>query len=215
MTDFPKSTAYKKIIPKQKLYSNADITDELKKNFIRQIKKIVWRNKIADTTVNIAKGSYVTEIEIFGVSLSGKEFDENILRQIDKAIPYHIVFILEYEGKYQARIGYKEQNEKNSTFKVSRYFQTEWLMWEELPLNIDGMNLDTVYENFVRQIAGKALFSESEETLKTTIERNQKRTDLEKRIALLQKKISREKQFNKKIELKSQLKVLIQQLEEC
>lgn len=52
------------------------------------------------------------------------------------------------------------------------------------------------------------LVNKNDETLTITMKRNQKQTDLEKRIVLLQKKISCEKQFNKKIELKSQLKIL-------
>lgn len=53
------------------------------------------------------------------------QFDENILLQIDKVIPYHILFLLEYEGKYQVWIGYKEIDDKK--IKVSQYYHTQWL----------------------------------------------------------------------------------------
>ena len=36
----------------------------------------------------------------------------------------------------------------------------------ELPIRIDGLNLDAVYENFVRQIAGDALKADSGESRK-------------------------------------------------
>ena len=79
----------------------------LKRVFIDQIKVIYWRNKIAATTINLAAGETVTEIELFEIRLNEQKLDESVLRQIDKEIPYHIVFLLEYDGKYQAWTAYK------------------------------------------------------------------------------------------------------------
>ena len=50
---------------------------------------------------------------------------------------------------------------------------------------IDGFCTDTVYENFVRQIAGDALRSENTETLKESVERDARRQELQKQIAVL------------------------------
>ena len=58
--------------------------------------------------MNIADGTAVTEIEVFEIHLNQSQIDENVLRQIDKVIPYHILFLLEYEGKHKAVISYKE-----------------------------------------------------------------------------------------------------------
>ena len=52
-------------------------------------------------------------------------------------------------------------------FKVNGYYCTEWLREDELPLKLEGLNLDSVYENFVRQIAGDKLKTETaDESLK-------------------------------------------------
>ena len=64
----------------------------MKKAFVEQIRIIYWRNKIAATTLNLAAGGQVTEIEVFEVRLSAPELDESVLRQIDREIPYHILF---------------------------------------------------------------------------------------------------------------------------
>ncbi len=40
-------------------------------------------------------------------SLSVRELDEIVLRQIDWEIPYHILFLLKYEVRYRAAIGYR------------------------------------------------------------------------------------------------------------
>ena len=39
-------------------------------------------------------------------------------------------------------------------FKVDRYYSTDWLDEDDLPVHLEGLTLDAVYENFVRQIAG-------------------------------------------------------------
>ena len=65
MLGLPKSTEFNKRIPKQKFYENIAVTPAMKKAFVEQIKIIYWRNKIATTTLNLAAGEQVTEIEVF------------------------------------------------------------------------------------------------------------------------------------------------------
>ena len=208
----PKTTGFNRRIPKQKFYENIDVSPALKRVFIDQIKVIYWRNKIAASTVNLAPGEAVTEIEVFEVRLTAQVPPEQVLRQIDKAIPYHIVFLLEHEGRYQAWTAYKEASTGANAFKVHTYYHTGWMTEEELPLKLDGLNLDKVYENFVRQIGGDALSAESKETLQQSVERDERRQQLEKQIAALQTKLRKEKQFNKQVELNTEIKQLKKEL---
>lgn len=215
MLGLPKSTEFNKRIPKQKFYDNISVTPALKRVFIDQIKVIYWRNKIASTTMNLAAGETVTEVEVFEVRLASSQLDVSVLRQIDKEIPYHIVFLLEYDGKYQAWTAYKEKaGSGNNAFKVGTYYHTDWLSESGIPLKIDGLNIDKVYENFVRQIAGEALQTEKDESLKESVERDDKRKQLEKQIAALRVKVRKEKQLNKQMKLNAELKKLRKELEE-
>lgn len=214
MINLPKSTEFNKRIPKQKFYEKLNVTPALKRSFIDQIKTVIWRNKIAESTINVAPGKTVTEIEIFEIQLNSSELDTDVLKLIDKEIPYHIVFILSYEGKYQAWTAYKEETVSgNSAFKVDTYYHTEWLEEENLPLKADGLDIDMVYENFVRQIAGDALKNVNDESLKESVEREKKREQLKKQIAALEAKIRKEKQFNKQVEMNGRLKKLRKELE--
>lgn len=208
MLGLPKTTEFNKRIPKQKFYDNLTITPALKKVFIDQIKAIYWRNKIAASTTNLAPGTAVTELEVFEVKLNSQILDDSFMRQIDKEIPYHILFILEYEGKYKAVIGYKEESGGNTAFKVNRYYSTEWMNEDALPLKLEGLSVDSVYENFVRQIAGDTLQTDSGESLKESVERNEKKKQLEKQIAALENKMRREKQLNRRMEMNAELKKL-------
>ena len=214
MLNLPNSTEFNRRIPKQKFYENLTVTPALKRVFIDQIKVIYWRNKIATTTMNLAAGDTVTEIEVFEVRLNGPQLDETVLRLIDKAIPYHILFLLEYDGKYQAWTAYKETASSGSNaFKVGAYYHTDWLPEEALPLKVDGLGIDKVYENFVRQIAGEALQADGSETLKESVERDERRKQLEKQITALQAKVRREKQLNKQVQLNAELKRLREEIE--
>lgn len=206
MLDLAKSTEFNKRIPKQKFYENMDVTSELKKKFAEQIRIIYWKNKIASTTINLEKGRNIAEIEVFELKLNTMQFDENILLQIDKGIPYHILFLLEYEGKYQAWIGYKEIDDKK--IRVSQYYHTQWLDEKSLPCKMEGLDMDSVYENFVRQIAGDELEHKEGNSLKEDILRAEAKKKLTGQINALQTKIRKEKQFNKKVELNKKLKEL-------
>lgn len=215
MIGLPKTTEFNKRIPKQKFYENMDISPVLKKVFVEQVKIIYWRNKIAASTTNLAAGTDVTELEVFEVRLNSPVLDDSLLRQIDKEIPYHILFLLEYDGKYQAWIGYKEAAASgNNAFKVNGYYHTEWLVEDELPLKLAGLNVDAVYENFVRQIAGDKLQTESAgESLKESVARDEQKQQLKKQINTLQAKICKEKQLNKQMQMNTELKKLKKELE--
>jgi len=215
MIGLPKTTEFNKRIPKQKFYENMDISPALKKIFVEQVRIIYWKNKIAASTTNLAAGTDVTELEVFEIRLNSPVLDDSLLRQIDKEIPYHILFFLEFQGRYQAWIGYKEAAASgNKAFKVNGYYHTEWLAEDELPLKLEGLNVDAVYENFVRQIAGDKLKTEAAgESLKESVARDELRQALQKQIETLQAKIRKEKQLNKQMQMNTELKKLKKELE--
>ena len=211
MLGLPESTEFNKRIPKSKFYENLKVSPALKRVFVEQIRIIYWRNKLAESTLNIAAGKDVTEIEVIELRLTQDSVDETALRQIDREIPYHILFLLEYDGQYQAWIGYKEASGGETAFKVSRYYHTDWMPEDELPLSLQGMNLDDVYSNFVRQIAGDRF--DSEKDLKSSVERDIMREKLEREIAKLEKKAMTEKQPKKRFELYQGIAKLKERLE--
>ena len=216
MLGLPATTEFGRRIPKQKFYKNLTVSPALKRVFIDQIKVIYWRNKLAPTTLNIGAGEQVTELEVFEIQLKEPALDEAVLRQIDREIPYHILFVLTCEGKAQAWIGYKQAAASGTNaFKVDTYYHTDWMPEGELSLRLDGLTTDAVYESFVRQIAGDKLnTTDAAEELKASVERSKERADLEKRVAALQKKIRAEKQLNRQVEMNAELKAIKRKLEE-
>ena len=230
MLVLPKSTEFNKRIPKQKFYEKVPLPPAVKKAFTEQVKKVTWRSKLAANTMSIEKGEQVTEIEVFHVLLNGPDLPVEVLRLIDRAIPYHTLFLLEYDGKCRAVIGYKEvTGPDRARVQTDRYYATDWMKEEDLPLHLDGLTLDAVYENFVRQTAGDSLAfggadgSEGDDeakeegegteekkklTLKESIELQKRKEGLEQEIARLEGKMRRERQLNRKMEIRAEVRRL-------
>ena len=214
MLTLPKTTLVDKRIPKEKFYGNLPVNTAVKRAFVEQIKAITWRYKLAPVTMNLVSGKQVTEIEIFEAQLKEGILDEAVLRLIDQGIPYHILFLLEFDGKYQAWIAYKEIEKGKVTLRGDSYYRTDWMCYEALPLALDGLDLDAVYENFVYQIAGTALQKKEGATLQTSVERAAQWQNLQQQVAKLQHKIRKEKQLNVQMKLNKELKSLKKALEE-
>lgn len=215
MFGLPKSTEFNKRIPKQKFYDNLVVTPSLKNAIKEQIRVIYWKNKIAPSTMNVAAGKDVTEIEVFEIQTSSASLDESVLRQIDKEIPYHIIFVLHYEEKYQIWIGYKEATVAGANaFKVNNYYHTEWMSEDDISIKVDGLGIDAIYENFIRQIAGETLTHNAGESLHESVVRAEQKEALQKQIDNLRKKIRKEKQLNRQMEMNDELKKLKKEMEE-
>lgn len=73
---------------------------------------------------------------------------------------------------------------------------------------------NAVYENFVRQIAGDSLKATNQESLKDSVDRDNRRQDLQKQIDKLQQKVRKEKQLNRQMQMNTELKALKRELDE-
>ena len=213
MFGLPDKTYFGKLVPKNKFYDKLAIDKKLERSFIDQISSIRWVHKLSADLLNVEKGSITEEVEVFLIKLKTSELDLNVLRQMDKHLHYHLIFILELNEQYQLWTSYKEES-VNTAFKVGDYYHTDWVTEETFSLRIDGLNMDTVYENLVRQIAGDTLTQENSESLKETVERQAAREKLEKDIEKLRAKIRKEKQFNRQVELNAELKKSKKELEQ-
>ena len=68
--------------------------------------------------------------------------------------------------------------------------------------------MDAVYESLVRQIAGDKLQTDSGESLKESVVRDEKKKQLEKQISTLENKMKKEKQLNRRMQMNAELKRL-------
>ncbi|MFA7136379.1 MAG: DUF4391 domain-containing protein [Bacteroidales bacterium] len=200
MLGLPRSTQVNRRVAKEKLYQNAALTPQTREMIKDQIESVFWRNKLADSTMAISAGETAPEIQIFEIQLRQRELDKRVLPAIAKAIPYKILFILVFDDEAQAWI------EASGTF-----YNTDWQSLDGFTLKFEGLNLDAVYENLARQISGGRLGTDGD--IEEAVDRDKIRQKLERDILTLEKKLLREKQFNKQVELNGELKRLCAKLE--
>lgn len=207
MLDFPPSTVFNKWVPKKKFYENLSISSRIEKQIVTEIESVYWTHKLSPETLNVSPGARVTEIEVFEVNLKEQQVSDNLIATIDREIPYHLVFVLRYEGRAQLMISYKEESKsREDKFKVDSYYRTDWIDYEKMTLSIEGLDLDRIYENFISQIAGDDLNLEKAEDIRDAVMISKERDRLETYITRLEAKIRKEKQFNFQLELNQELR---------
>jgi hypothetical protein len=211
---YPPQAAFGRTLPKNKLYEYSGANTRLKDLFVEQVEQIVWQYKLAPETINLPARPGVPEIQIFSVQLKSTELHEDVLRCIDGAIPYPIVFELTFDGKTQVVAAYKRPNEADaSRWVLSDYFATAWLPSDieraAMPL---ALHLGGLYEQLLhRLIPLSARPQESLAELVVRVEQAQvKQRELDKATARLEK----EKQFNRKVEINAILRQLKTELEQ-
>jgi uncharacterized protein (UPF0248 family) len=207
MLDFPKSTEFNRRIPKQKFYEKLSISTRLEQQFVKEIDTIHWKSKLSPETLNISAGKDVTEIQVFEITLKEQSISKNIVEIIDREIPYHIVFIIRYKDMAQIWVSYKEDSKsREGKFKVDSYYVTDWVKYGDLMLQIQGLDLDKVYENFIFQVANGKLRLENGIDIKDAVLRAKEQAKLVAYIKSLETKIKSEKQFNRQVKLMGELR---------
>jgi hypothetical protein len=202
MFDLPKSTAVNRVIPKNAFdeYSNS----RQKRLFSEKIEKIRWLNKLSSKTINLS-GSDVKEIQVIEIELRQKDPIHEVLKIIDKAIPYHILFVLKFDDLRLLSSSEKHIHPTNENLAVIDWtFNTEWfnVINNCYKFNLK-QSLDFVFADMIYQISGKQ--QSSELSISELISKEQKIKQLTSRIEKLKSEIKKSRQFNKKVDLNLEL----------
>jgi len=211
--EFPKNAYFGRVLPKNKIYAYAGASTKLKELFVRQVEQIVWKYKLAPETINIPATDAVSEIQVFGVALKTGELKHDVLRAMDKAIPFPIFYELSYGGKVKAIAAYKRPSESASEKWVTgSYFWTDWLLGDEprqaLPV---ALNLTALYEAMLRSLIPYA--PRDGETLQAQVERAELIRTKVMDLARLEDSLRRERQFNRKVEINSRIRTIRKMIE--
>lgn len=211
--EYPRNAAFGRILPKSKIYDHASPGSMTKEFFVRQVEQISWQYKLAPETINIKGMPSVPEIQIFSVALKDGELKTEVLRCIDQAIPFPIVFELGYAGKVKPIAAFKRPSGADSAkWVMSEYFAGDWIPVDSprkpLPLVFD---LEALYAHLLVPLMPYP--ARLNENLQARIERMElirlKQRELERCEARLRK----EKQFNRKVAINAELRDLMQILE--
>lgn len=214
---FPEKALVNRNIPKTKFYEHASISRAVKDAFVSQIQQITWAYKLSPETTNLAAVKGLFEIQVFNIQLKTPELDNGVLMSIDKAIPHPIFYQMFFEDKMRVAMAYKRINESDETkWLIEQYLSSPWLTMSEVeqlktPLPI-ALNLGGLYEQMLKALM--PIPANEGENIKAQTERLSLITQKQKEITQLESKMRNAKQFNRKVEMNSQLKTLQQQLEQ-
>ncbi len=189
--NLPENAYVNKFVAKNRFYERSALSSKVRKDFVDKIQKIVWKYKLSEDTIGISKTDNVIEIQIFDIILKEKVIPENVLKIIDKAIPYQILYRFISDKDVAYGITLKENT------RVENYYFSNWN--EELSFDFTGINLEKVYQKLVKAfIKNKNMDPASFDEI---IKQDTKIKTLEKEILQFKKRISSEKQFNRKVDL--------------
>jgi len=212
--NYPKQAVFGRTLPKNKIYEHSGANTRLKDLFVEQVEQIVWQCKLAPETINLPARPEVPELQIFSIQLKTSELNLDVLRCIDGAVQFPIIFELSFDGRTKVIAAYKRPNESDtSRWVLSDYFASAWLPSDceraAMPLALD---LGGLYEQMLhRLIPTPARPRESLADLVVRVELVEaKHREVEKAAS----RLAKEKQFNRKVEINAHLRQLKKELEE-
>lgn len=210
---YPAKAAFGRVIPKSKLYERGTVRARLKGLFAEQVEQIIWQYKLAPETTNLSTSPGVPEIQVLSMRLRTPELHHDILRCIDKAIPFPILFELHHDDRLQVVACYKRPSESEAgRWVCSDYFATNWIAAESPRATLPAaLNLGGLYEQLLRALVPLAY--RPNESLSGLVERESKMRALRKEMDKVISQLATEKQFNRKVELNAVTRKLKSELE--
>lgn len=197
---FPPTTIVGKPVPKNAFYKHLEVNAKMKQHFVDDVVSIHWLYKLAPSTINVEDGKQVHEIVVFSAVLKDKDCPDDVFLFIDRNMPRHVVFILEYEDRYKVLLNYKAWKDgQNSQFDIIKTFATDWLTAERLLLTLEGQTMDALYEAMAGQVSGFGT-TKAEDT-KRIVELEGLIDKAKREVESIQKRIRNERQLNRQMEL--------------
>ena len=202
MFDLPKTSEIRKPLHKKLIYEKyaAELTGNKKDKFDADISRMIITNEISEASVNIKATEEVSAIFVLQVELKRKEYDDKNIIMISKLFGQKLLIVLHYENVYQLAI------------YETRLLKSDWKNEEEILLKLTGLDLGSVWDNFVTQVSG--INVQDGNTLVEQINVEAEKEKLRKQIAELELSARKEVQAKKKFEMVKLIKQYKEKLEE-
>lgn len=202
MFDLPKTSEIRKPLYKKLIYEKyaAELTGNKKDKFDADISRMVITNEISEASVNIKATEATSAIFVLQVELKRKEYDDKNIIMISKLFGQKLLIVLHYENIYQLAI------------YETRLLKSDWKNEEEISLKLNGLDLGSIWDNFVTQISG--IDVQDGNTLVEQINVEAEKEKLRKQIADLELKARKEVQSKKKFEMVQRINLYKERLKD-
>ena len=206
--NFPTSTIVAKNVPKNAFYKRAKAqrTTALRTFLTEAFESILWLYKLHPSTLNIADGQQVHEIDVFYCKMSTTHIDERLLCELDMLLPRHTLYIMDRDGITDLMMFPKTINAQGHIVQNGKMETWTNVDLSAMPLTITGHDMDMLYGDFLGKLSH--LNTRTEAEYAKAAEQRQQQELLKRQYAALQKKIKNEKQFSRQLEMNRELKAL-------
>ena len=189
MFDLPKASEIRKPLHKKLIYERyaTELSGNKRDKFDADISRMIITNEISEASVNIKPTEDIAAIFVIQIELKSREYDDKIIIMISKLFGQKLLIVLHYENKYQLAI------------YETRLLKSNWKNEEEISLKLNGLDLGSVWNNFVIQVSG--IDVQAGNTLVEQINVEAEKEKLRKQIADLELKARKEVQSKKKFEM--------------
>lgn len=201
---FPASTIVDQKVPKNAFYKRAKPrrSTALQAFLTEVFESVIWLYKLHPSTLNIADGRQVHEIDLFECRLREPGYDVELLCEMDALIPRQTVFLLSYGGRSDILLQYKscDGGTVRATGQVERLTDADL---SARPLRIDGYDMDAVYASLLGQVSQYG--SRSEADYLELCELTRQYEAAQRQCDALERQKEQEPQYNLRLEIRRAL----------
>jgi len=194
-------------LTKERLYKEGAVSASVRRRFIDEVQHVCWAYKLGEESVHLRGSDDVPEVQVFEVELKGDELSDPVLASIDKAVPSPIIFELHRTraGRREVQpVAARKQRSQKGT-KVGDYLRGEWTV--EIPDRAPlppALDLPGLYAQLMFTLL--PIVARRGEDLQAALDRFAETRRVRREIDSLRRRMQREPQFNRKVELRTKLR---------
>ena len=156
MFNLPTSTEISKPLYKKAVFEKFNIKAAERERFDADVSRMALVNYVSPNRVPALKeGAEIKDFYVLQVVLKHCEFDSRNIQMLQKFIPQHILFALQYIDQTKLCVFH------------TRFLQSEWRNSSDVFIPLKGITLDEVWNNIVAEIG--SLGSVGDGVVKTVV----------------------------------------------
>ena len=203
---YPPSTRFGKAVPKTRIHAAASSNKRIRELFTAQVSDILWSHKLSPETLHLPARHGIAEIQVFSLHLKSEVLDPAILRTLDKAIPFPLLYEIHHADRVRFAASYKRPSDADAAkWVIEGSFLLDWQSADmpRLPLPI-SLDLSALHDQLIRQHI--SIPARPTENLRDHVTRVQAIEAKQREARQLEARLQRERQFPRKVELNQRLR---------
>lgn len=195
MFGLPPNTLVNQALTKKAVYEKFNLKTAERERFDADISRMVIIHRIDSETIPaVQSGKEVKCIWVLSVTLKRKSYNPKSIEMLFRLIPQRMILDLQFGDETQL-----------AAFD-GMMVTSSWQKTEEHQLALKGIDLDSVWNNLVTQVAN-VVVAEGKD-VREQIEENARQEALQKKIEALEKKARAERQTYRKMEMFEEIQKL-------